>query len=140
MSFLSVLSLLAQPPPLPVFVTAPSAALTVNDWIVIIGVLTAALVSVINAVGSYWGRKHLSEKVDRAAALSEDHRVTLATTAKTAAAHVASLVIEHAAIADSKLDHITELTNSSLQRALARIATLEALLQQAGMVVPPTAP
>ncbi len=87
-------------------------------WTVIISTITAGIVSIVNAIGNFWGR---SEARQTASHIKD---TVVATTAKLETA-------------DHKLDVIHDLTNSSmtalkaqLATALARIDTLETILSK----------
>lgn len=93
---------------------------TATDLVLIIGVLTTSVVTIINAISGSRGRAALSVKADDA--------TFAAKRAEGAASQMAEAATQHALAADTKLDHITVLANSTLQAALKRIAELEILV------------
>lgn len=85
--------------------------MSASDWVMLIGAMAGGIVLVINAFGTYWGRKEVQQ--------------------------VRQEQTDLAATADKKLDVIHDLTNSAMSKlkeqlatALTRIDTLEKMLDR----------
>ncbi len=121
---------------------------TVSDWVILLGAIGTVSVSLVNAVGSYWGRKDARVAVtvaNEAVSVAKDlaaTAVTVAAETKTAIVEAVSSTAASLAHSDSKLDRIGVQTNGSLSAlqnkyeiALERIARCEGIISHQAQVV-----
>ncbi len=127
----------------PEVLAAIQAATTASQWsltniLILIGVVTTSIVTVINAWKGNSDRRILGEKVDDAQTNAAVTAAKVSNTAIAAARDVAALVDKRSNLQDQKLDEIHEATNGGVQAlrdkvvvANDRIDALETLLKTA---------
>ena len=91
--------------------------MTTPDIILVVGVMTTSAVSIINAIGLYWGKKEIRRKLNNAnirLLRAEDHRY-----------QIGRDVNKHLEEASQKLEKVQENTNGNLTKLLDRVEKIE---------------
>lgn len=95
----------------------------VSQAITLVAAISTSIISIIHAIGFYWGRKDLKKRVNRAnlrLMKAEDSRF-----------HVARRLEQHFSETKQKLNTVEENTNGNLTKAIDRIAALESTVTKA---------
>ena len=97
--------------------------MTTQDVVIIIGVSTTSIVSIINTIGLFWGKRDIKKRLNRAnqrLMKAEDSRF-----------HVARALSGQLDEAHKKLNVVEANTNGNITKLMDRVATLEAGMTKA---------
>lgn len=97
--------------------------MTTQDIVIIIGVTTTSVVTIVNTIGLFWGKSPINKKINRANVRllqAEDSRY-----------NVARNITGRLEEAKRKLETVEENTNGNLTKALERITQIENALAKA---------